>query len=64
MSTHDPLCGYYTVPNAGPRPCPRCDLIDRVRADERERAVQRVEALPLPHLEPDIDEIIAAIKNG
>jgi len=40
---HDPLCPVYVeLPE---NQCGYCHLISRVRADERERAVQRVEAL-------------------
>ena len=44
---HDPLCGFYResgefdfVADA----CARCEFIAKVRADEREKAVQRVES--------------------
>lgn len=56
---HDPLC-VHSLPVVSPmdfhleNPCD-CDLIARVRADERQRARQRVEALASmyhPHDEP------------
>ena len=40
--THDPMC--HTVIWT-PDVCPRCKYIARVRADERERAAERVLAL-------------------
>jgi hypothetical protein len=47
--------------------CGYCHLISRARADERERAVQRVEAMR-PDAHPDIahvivSDVIAAIKG-
>ena len=45
--THDPMCPCASHTHAPPGCllC-RCDLIARVRADERAKARERVEALP------------------
>lgn len=42
MNEHDPLC--FIEPNPLARECRTCDLIAKVRADEREKAAQRVES--------------------
>ena len=46
MSEHDPLCQWANTPTHRDRAdsCPRCYLIARVRADERERIAQAIEA--------------------
>lgn len=38
---HDPMCTYAAIYD-GATPCPECDLIARVRSDEREQAAERV----------------------
>ena len=43
---HDPLCRRAKIMESLMEGCPECSLIDRVRADERERAAERVEELP------------------
>ena len=47
MSDHDPLCQWANTPTHRDRAdsCPRCYLIARVRADERERIAQAIEGL-------------------
>jgi hypothetical protein len=44
MSDHDPLCRYPTFPMTGPDACD-CELIAKVRADERARCEDRTEGL-------------------
>ena len=41
IPNHDLLCPYGELPS----PCFTCDLIAKVRADERKQAGQRVESL-------------------
>ena len=46
MGDHDPLCPWRAIPGRTDtwiQGC-RCDLIARVRADERERIAQEIEA--------------------
>lgn len=67
-NTHDPMCpwGKVSEPIIG---C-ACDLIARVRADERERAAERVAALlsfpALPYGRHRIDKAaaVAAARGG
>ena len=42
MSEHDPLCSQPGLPTGV---CFECAELQTIRSDERERAVQRVEAL-------------------
>jgi hypothetical protein len=57
MSEHDPLCSQPGLPTGV---CFECADIQTIRSDERERAVQRVEALPGYALR---DTCLAAIKG-
>lgn len=67
--THDPMCRHQSYPVPGFGGCD-CDLIARVRADEREQAAERVKALlsfpALPYGRHRIDKAaaIAAARGG
>jgi hypothetical protein len=77
-AVHDPLCGQFCdgkPPKCRGGDCTlcdevdcSCDLIARVRADERQRARQRVEALYDDHDWPnsisDRDRVAAAAAGG
>ena len=64
MTEHDPLCSQPGLPTGV---CFECADIRKLRSDERERAVQRIKALPwtsdswLAHAERAA--IIAAIEG-
>ena len=64
MTEHDPLCSQPGLPTGV---CFECADIQTIRSDERERAVQRVEALNFweEHVREFVhrDEAIAAIKG-
>lgn len=47
--THDPLCSWANTPTHRDRAeCPRCSLIARVRADERDRVHATIQAGEIP----------------
>lgn len=48
MTDHDPLCPWANEPKANRdhADCPFCPQIEAVRADERERIAQAIEAMP------------------
>jgi len=69
---HDRFCEYHGETMYGTRPC-TCDYLARVRADEREQAVERVKDLQGVIWEgrigrvlsvPTEDTVVAAIRGG
>lgn len=44
--SHDPLCPVLRVFKGECDSCDACDLIAKVRADERRQAAQRISVLP------------------
>ena len=59
--THDPMC-YFNRESGEfdfmADRCPRCELIAKVRADEREQAARRIEAIPGTSLVPHIPLVL------
>ena len=45
MTDHDPLCPDHLNGHLKPERCELCGLLRRVRADERERIAQAIEAM-------------------
>lgn len=59
---HDKFCEYHGETMYGTRPC-TCDHIARIRADEREQAVERVKDLQ-PVMWNPVESVIAAAIRG